>query len=127
MTAIPSVAILIGATESGAIIMAQQPQQIHTQQSPVSDPENVPEILCVGPFNIVVTGAFATITFSHIRPDADALIRQSTISPKSIVRARIVLPADGLSVMRDVIDETIRNAKAAADNTPPITGGTVRH
>jgi hypothetical protein len=43
--------------------MANQPQQI-----PVTDPENVPEVLCDGQLNVSVMGNFATLTFTHVRP-----------------------------------------------------------
>ncbi len=108
--------------------MAQQPQQVQSQQTPVHDPENVPEILCVGPYNVFVTGPLATITFTNMRPDADPLLRQGAITAKFVVRARIVVPADSLGAIRDSIDQTIKNAQAAtAGNIPPVTGGSVRH
>jgi hypothetical protein len=52
--------------------MADQSQEIET-----IDPYNVPEILCIGRFNIAITGAFATLTFTHERPDATALLRDA--------------------------------------------------
>jgi hypothetical protein len=40
--------------------MADQPQQLSA-----IDPDNVPEILCDGMFNVSVAGNLATLTFTH--------------------------------------------------------------
>src|SRR5262245_29140611 len=45
------------------LFMADQPQQPE-----VIDPDNVPETLCEGMFNVSFAGPNAVITFTHIRP-----------------------------------------------------------
>src|SRR5258706_15220602 len=72
--------------------MTDQAQQLET-----IDPYNVPETLCIGRFNIAITGAFATLTFTHERPDPTALLAEGRIDVKAIVRARIVTTVDNLA------------------------------
>lgn len=49
----------------------------------VTDPDNVPEMLCDGPFNVTIAGPFVTLTFAHGRPDATALFRDGNTDFKS--------------------------------------------
>jgi hypothetical protein len=114
-------------TKSGANIMARPP--IQPQQSPIpqiTDPDSVPETLCLGPFNLAVIGPLAVFTFTHIRPEADRLVRQGATSHAAVVRARIVIPTDDLTAVRGIIDETLRNISAGAGSASPVTGS-VRH
>jgi hypothetical protein len=107
--------------------MARSPTQPQQQSIPqIIDPENIPETLCVGPFNLAVMGPLAVFTFTHIRPQADPLVRQGNISHAAVVRARIVIPADDLTAVRNIINETLRNISGGAGSTSPVTG-TVRH
>src|ERR1700730_1670793 len=86
----------------------------------VTDPDNVPEMLCEGQFNVAVAGHFASLTFTHVRPDATALFRDGTIDFKSIVRARIVTSMNNLIAMRDLLTRIIQDP-----STPvPPAGGT---
>jgi hypothetical protein len=55
--------------------MTDQPQQPE-----VVDPDNVPETLCEGSFNISFTGPLAVITFTHLRPEAGPLFT-GTVNP----------------------------------------------
>jgi hypothetical protein len=65
-------------------MMADEPKQ-----PIVTDPDNVPEILCDGQFNIFVNGQFATLTFTHVRPDSTSMFRGGAIDQIATVRARI--------------------------------------
>jgi len=86
----------------------------------VTDPDNVPEVLCEGQFNVAVVGPSATLTFTHVRPDAAALFRDGTIDFKAIVRARIVVPINNLVGLRDLLNRIIQDP-----GTPvPPAGGT---
>jgi hypothetical protein len=86
--------------------MARQPQQ--PPQIPTIDPDNISEIICDGRFNVHPNGPLATMTFTHARPDAADLIDRSLVSPKFVVRARIVVTMDNLVAMRDLLNRIIQ-------------------
>src|SRR5258706_11316326 len=94
--------------------MTDQAQQLET-----IDPYNVPETLCIGRFNIAITGAFATLTFTHERPDPTALLAEGRIDVKAIVRARIVTTVDNLHALRDLLVNLTQSSVTPA----PATGG----
>jgi hypothetical protein len=85
----------------------------------VTDPDNVPEVPCDGPFNVTVTGSFVTLTFTHGRPDATALLRDGTVEFKTTVRARIVTSLNNLVALRDLLNRIIQNPSIP---TPPAGG-----
>jgi hypothetical protein len=87
----------------------------------VTDPDNVPEMLCDGPFNVTVAGQFVTLTFTHGRPDATALLRDGTIDFRSIVRARIVTSLNNSVALRDLLNRIIQDPGTPL---PPAAGGT---
>jgi len=93
------------------------------RQPPVTDPDRVPEVICDGMFNVSVTGSFATLTFTHVRPEPTALLRDGTISPNSVVRARIVLTINNLVALRDLLDKVIQKPDVPA----PPSGGSTKH
>jgi hypothetical protein len=102
--------------------MADQPQP---QMPPVIDPDNIPETLCDGQFNIVVTGPLATFTFTHWRSDAPQLFA-GTMTPSAVVRARIVIPVQSLISLRETLNSLIQPANASVNPTP-ATGGPTKH
>jgi hypothetical protein len=104
--------------------MADQPQQVPPPR--VADPDNVPETLCDGQFNLTITGPLATITFTHVRPQADPLFAGS-LSPESIVRARIVTPIPNLIALRDLLNTMLQAVNTDTAAPAPATGGTTRH
>jgi hypothetical protein len=78
--------------------------------APAVDPDNVPETLCAGKFNIAfATGGYATLTFTHTRPKATPLLDSSQIDEESVVRARIVMPMDNFVALRDLLNNTIQD------------------
>lgn len=80
---------------------------------PIVDPDNIPEILIAGPFNCAIAGNFVTLTFTHERPIADKLMGPAPeVSIEAIVRARLVMPVEGLRQLRDSIDNVLRNRQA---------------
>jgi len=95
--------------------MASEPNQ-----SLVTDPDNVPETMCDGQFNVTVTGPIATLTFTHSRPDITAMFRDGRIDPKFIVRARIVTSMSNLIALRDLLNRIIQDPATPA----PPAGGT---
>ncbi len=88
----------------------------------VTDPDNVPEVLCDGPFNVTVTGPFVTLTFTHGRPDITALFRDGKTDFKAITRARIVTPMNNLIAMRDLLNRIIQDP-----STPVSPAGGTQH
>jgi hypothetical protein len=86
----------------------------------VTDPDNVPEVFCDGQFNVAVAGHFATLTFTHARPDATILLGDGTIDFKAIVRARIVAPMNNLIALRDLLNRIIQDPATPV----PAAGGT---
>jgi len=98
--------------------MANQPQQ-----PIVTDPDNVPELLCDGQFNVSIAGNVAIFTFTHVRADATTLFRDGTLKPMAVVRARIVISVENLAALRDLLNRVIQ----APDTPAPPAGGPTRH
>ncbi|KRE11734.1 hypothetical protein ASE66_24830 [Bosea sp. Root483D1] len=88
------------------------------------DPDNVPETLVVGPFSCTVTGHFATLTFTHERPVADKLLAgpSAELSLQAVVRARLIMPVEGLKSLRDSIDQLLRGREAANQDSDSARG-----
>jgi hypothetical protein len=87
----------------------------------VTDPDDVPEVLCDGPFKATLNGPFGTLTFTHTRPDAAIMFGDGRIDPKSIVRARIVTSVNNFVALRDLLNRIIKDPGTPA---VPATGGT---
>jgi hypothetical protein len=88
-------------------------------QPEVIDPDNIPEILCDGQFNVRIIGQFVTLTFTHVRPEPTALFK-GDVFPKAVVRARIVTTIDNLEALRDLLNSMTRNPNVPS---PPASGG----
>jgi hypothetical protein len=73
----------------------------------VIDPDNVPETICNGQCNFAVFGDLATLTFTHVRPDATALLQDGTRDLRAIVRARIVLTKRSAVALRDLLNRVM--------------------
>ena len=108
--------------------MAQSPRQPQqTPQPPVRDPDNVPETLCDGQFNLAIFGQLATLTFTHVRPDATQLFAgNENENVAAIVRARIVLTTQNLIALREFLNAQIQPVDAS-QSPAPATGGATRH
>jgi hypothetical protein len=94
-----------------------------SQNPDVTDPDNVPEILCDGQLNVSIIGNFAALTFTHVRPEATTLFRDGTLDPKAVVRARIVITVANLVALRDLLNRVIQSP----DTPAPPAGGPTRH
>ncbi len=81
---------------------------------PTTDPDNVPETLCLGKFNIQVGGPFATLLFTHPRPRVGPMVDEGKLVLESVVRARIVLSLDNLVAMRDLLNNLLKDVKTLA-------------
>jgi hypothetical protein len=91
------------------------------QEPPGVDPDNIPETLCVGKFNIWFGPAqLVTLTFTHARNKTTPLIDNSQIEQESVVRARIVTTAENLVALRDLLNALLKDTPAVA---AAATGG----
>jgi hypothetical protein len=98
-------------------------------QIQVSDPDNVSELLCNGPFHISFQGVgehqIGILTFTAIRPDPGPLFQENTIVDRAFVQARIAMNIPSLVALRDLL---INNVRTETEISP--TGGVgsaVRH
>ncbi len=82
-----------------------------------SDPDRVPETLCVGKFNISISGGMATLTFSHARPKSGPLLDQGRVEIENVVRARIVTTVENLALLRDALGQIIPKQAAPVATT----------
>jgi hypothetical protein len=81
--------------------MAESPEP------PTIDPDNIPEILCIGRFNLSPgPGPLATLTFTNVRNNAIDLIDNSKLVPESVVRARIVTTIENLAALCETCSTT---------------------
>ncbi len=83
-----------------------------------TDPDNIPETLCLGRVNLVCNGPLAFFTFTHVRPKAGPLIDNNVMDFESVVRVRVVTGVDNLVEIRDLIDRTITSAQQQANAVP---------
>ena len=75
------------------------------QQKPLTvDPDNIPELVCVGQFNVWINGPLATLTLTHARPKVAPMVDQNRIEIESVVRARIVTTVDNLVALKDLLN-----------------------
>jgi hypothetical protein len=93
-----------------------------TAQPPAEDPENVPETLCCGMFNLsFVAGNLATLTFTHPRPKIGPLFASGQVQDEYVVRARVVMHLDNLVALKNFLNNAIKEDPAAM--TAPVSGG----
>jgi hypothetical protein len=89
---------------------------------PVVDPDNVPEILSDGQMNVAIAGNFATITFTHVRPDPTPMFKDGSVNRIAVVTARIVVTLQNLVALRDLLNRVITAPQQPA---PPAGGPSV--
>jgi hypothetical protein len=75
----------------------------------LEDPDQVAETFAGGPMSCTAFGSFATLTFTHIRPSVG---RRPGVSSTAVVRARVVVPAEGLRSLRDMLNRVLEEEKA---------------
>ena len=69
------------------------------------DPDNVPETLCVGKFNVSTSvGGLITFTFTHARPKAGPLLDAHRIDEENVVRARIVTTMENAVGLMNILE-----------------------
>lgn len=89
---------------------------------PTTDPDNVPETICLGKFNIQVGGPYATLLFTHPRPQVGPMVDEGKLVLESVVRARIVTSLDNLVALRELLNNLLKDVQtpvsAAAGHKP---------
>lgn len=93
-----------------------------------TDPDNVAETFCAGPFHVHLGGGFAVLTFTQARIAAEALFHYgegrleevAKSHAQCVVRARIALPVAGAIELRDTLNRLTKNA----DRPSHAVGGT---
>jgi hypothetical protein len=87
---------------------------------PATDPNTVPEVFCAGPINLSIVGNFATLTFSHVRKSvADTFGDDSPTTRESVIRARVVIPIEGLMELKDMLGRVQRQRPAQSQEVSP--------
>lgn len=90
---------------------------------PVVDPDQIAEILVAGPFNFTVNNSFATLTLTHLRPHAASVMSTpAEVKMEAVVRARLVIPIDGLRSLRDSLDQLLRGLEAESSSAISLGG-----
>lgn len=85
-----------------------------------TDPNHVPEAFCAGPVNLWVTGPIGTLTFSHLRKPADRTFEDvNSAELESVIRARVVLPVEGLVELAKLINSMIQVKPGASGSAAP--------
>ena len=102
--------------------MADQPQQ-----APITDPDDVPEVVCEGQFHVLMAGTMAQFTFTHARHDPDLLFSGDLSKPSSVVRARIVMSRANAIALRDLLIQLTRDEDAARTASTSGSAGPTRH
>lgn len=74
----------------------------------ISDPNNVPETVVSGPFNIMRTGPMVLFTFTVVRPDTAAIFAGNSNPPsKGVVAARILMPTQMAEELMRALGQTL--------------------
>ena len=74
----------------------------------ISDPNNVPETVVNGPFNIMRMGAMVLFTFTVVRPDTTAVFAGNSNPPsKGVVATRILMPTQMAEELMRAIAQTL--------------------
>lgn len=87
----------------------------NTPKLTVTDPDNVPETLCLGRFNLQFAGRIGILTLTHVRKRAaDTFTELTTESAEEVVRARIAMPIEGFLQLRDMLNRAVEPEAAPA-------------
>ena len=79
-----------------------------TRSVEISDPNNVPETMVTGPFNIMRMGAMVLFTFTVVRPDTTEVFAGNSNPPsKGVVAARILMPTQMAEELMRVIGQNL--------------------
>jgi hypothetical protein len=82
----------------------------------VTDPLNIPETVCDGPFNVVFGTDRALITFTHTQAQAAPLFASGTVNLELLVRARIAMSLQNIYALRDLLNRLFPQNQAPTEN-----------
>jgi len=82
-----------------------------------TDPDNVPETICVGPFNVWINGTVATLTLTHARPKVGRMVGENAIEIENVVRAQIVTTVDNLAALKNLLNTLLSEAPTASTSS----------
>jgi hypothetical protein len=88
---------------------------------PVNDPNQVPNTLCDGQFNVSIHPPLATITFTTNRPKPGPLFK-GTIDLESIVAARVTMTIPQAASLRDLLGRVINAHESSPSATTASCG-----
>ena len=92
-----------------------RPEGHAMHEPPATDPDNIPETLCIGKINIAARrGPLGTLTFTNVRPKAVPMLDSGAIKYETVVRARIVTTLENLVALRDALSGAIQQTPAPA-------------
>jgi len=89
------------------------------------DPDNVPEIICDGGFNVQWAGSRATITFTHNRARTKPLLEDGQLEFDAVVRARIATSIDNILALRDLLNRIFPEGQSIEAPTGGTAGGSM--
>ena len=89
------------------------------------DPDNVPEIICDGGFNVHWAGGRATITFTHNRPRMKPLLEDGQVEFDAVVRARIATSIENILALRDLLNRLFPEGQPIEAPAGGSAGGSV--
>ena len=92
----------------------------------ITDPNNVPDVLINGPFNIINIGGMVQVTFTNVRPDDGDLFSGKTPPRlRGTVACRLLTPAGVANqLVRTLADVLIKAAQSF--ESAPVEGGVSR-
>ena len=90
----------------------------------ITDPNNVPDVLINGPFNVMNTGGMVHITFTNVRPDdGDLFSGKNPPRLRGAVACRLLMPAGVANqlvrTLADVLIQAAQSSEPASNQAQP--------
>jgi hypothetical protein len=95
------------------------------EKIPAVDPDNVPEIICDGGFNVHCAGERATITFTHNRARTKPLLEDGQVEFDAVVRARIATSVANILALRDLLNRILPEGGSIEAPAGGSAGGSI--
>jgi hypothetical protein len=95
----------------------------------ITDPNNVPDVLINGPFNVMNTGGMVHITFTNVRPDdGDLFSGKNPPRLRGAVACRLLMPAGVANqlvrTLADVLIQAAQSSEPASNQAQPKSPAT---
>jgi hypothetical protein len=90
----------------------------------ITDPNNVPDVLINGPFNVMNTAGMVHITFTSVRPDdSDLFSGKNPPRLRGAVACRLLMPAGVANqlvrTLADVLIQAAQSSESASTQAQP--------